>query len=112
MKQEMMGWDWHQLDHMQIICTSLHASTSSLDFYRLDALPTASEHWGQVQIPFLHWTEFKAQISTTENLPPASSTIWLLKKAMQSLFASCPMSVPTVTSLYIKCGKGVHNVRA
>jgi len=30
----MMGWQWHQLDHMQIICTSLqtdnHASTSSV----------------------------------------------------------------------------------
>jgi len=30
----MMGWQWHQLDHMQIICTSLHtdncASTSPL----------------------------------------------------------------------------------
>ena len=30
--QEMTGWQWHQLDHMQIICTSLqthnHASTS------------------------------------------------------------------------------------
>jgi len=23
MKQEMMGWQWHQLDHMQIICTSM-----------------------------------------------------------------------------------------
>jgi len=23
MKQEMMGWQWHQLDHIQIICTSL-----------------------------------------------------------------------------------------
>jgi len=34
MKQEMMGWQWHQLDHMQIICISLqtdnHAKTSSL----------------------------------------------------------------------------------
>jgi len=42
MKQEMTGWQWHQLDHMQIICTSLqtdnHASTSSLSFYRPDAL--------------------------------------------------------------------------
>jgi len=32
----MMGWHWHQLDHMQIICTLLqtdnHASTSSLSF--------------------------------------------------------------------------------
>jgi len=35
-KQEMMEWQWHQLDHMQIICTSLqtdnYASTSSLNF--------------------------------------------------------------------------------
>jgi len=23
MKHEMAGWLWHQLDHMQIICTSL-----------------------------------------------------------------------------------------
>jgi len=23
MKQEMMGWQWHQQDYMQIICTSL-----------------------------------------------------------------------------------------
>jgi len=34
MKQETMGWQWHQLDHMQIICTLLqtdkHASTSPL----------------------------------------------------------------------------------
>ena len=46
MKQEMMGWKWYQLDHMQIICTSLqtdnHANTSSLNFFRRpDALPDA-----------------------------------------------------------------------
>jgi len=53
MGQEMMGWQWHQLDHMQIICTSLqtanHTSTSPLSFYRQDPLPaaqpTASKHW-------------------------------------------------------------------
>jgi len=52
LEQEMMGWQWHQLDHIQIICTSLqtdnHASTSPLSFYRPDALPaaqpTASKH--------------------------------------------------------------------
>jgi len=36
MKQEMIGWQWHQMDHMQMICTSLqtdnHAITSSLNF--------------------------------------------------------------------------------
>jgi len=49
MKQEMMGWQWHQLDHMQIICTSLqtnnYASTSSLNFYRPAAVLNA--HWRQ-----------------------------------------------------------------
>ena len=56
MKQEMTGWQWHQLDHMYIICTLLqtynHASTSSLIFYGPDALPdaqpTASKHWRQL----------------------------------------------------------------
>ena len=27
-----MGWQWHQLNHMQAICSSLHASTSSVRF--------------------------------------------------------------------------------
>jgi len=53
MKQEMMGWQWHQLDHMQIICTSLqtdnHPSTLPLSFDRPHAFPaaqpTASKHW-------------------------------------------------------------------
>ena len=43
LEQEMVGWQWHQLDHVQIICTSLqtdnHSSTSPLSFYKLDALP-------------------------------------------------------------------------
>jgi len=55
MKQEMMGWQRHQLDHMQIICTLLttdnHTITSPLSFYRPDALlatqPTASKYWRQ-----------------------------------------------------------------
>jgi len=46
MKQEMMGWQRHKLDHMQIMCTLLqtdnHASTSSLTFYGSHALPTSS----------------------------------------------------------------------
>jgi len=57
LEQEMMGWQWHLLDHMQIICTSLQTdnrtSISPLSFYRLDALPatqrTASNHWRQTQ---------------------------------------------------------------
>jgi len=48
------GWQWHQMEHVQIICTLLqtdnHASTSSI-FYRPDALPnaqpTVSQYWRQ-----------------------------------------------------------------
>jgi len=43
LEQEMMEWQWQQLDNMQIICISLqtdnHAITSPLSFYRQDALP-------------------------------------------------------------------------
>ena len=53
LKQEMMGWQWQQLDHMQIICTSRqtdnYPSTSPLSFCSPDALPaaqpTVSKHW-------------------------------------------------------------------
>ena len=41
----VLGWQWHQLDHMQTTCTSLqtdnHTNTSLLSFYRPDALPDA-----------------------------------------------------------------------
>ena len=32
----VLGWQWHQLDHMQTICI-----TSSLNVYKPDALPDA-----------------------------------------------------------------------
>jgi len=52
----MMGWQWHHLDHIQIIYTSLqtsnHASTSPLSFCGPDALPaaqpTSSKHCKQL----------------------------------------------------------------
>jgi len=39
----MMGWQWHQLDHMQIIFTSLQTDNhlTTQFFYRPDALPAA-----------------------------------------------------------------------
>ena len=39
MKQDTTGWQWHQLDHMQVICTSMqsdnHAGTSSLNLLQV-----------------------------------------------------------------------------
>jgi len=57
----VLGQQWHQLDHMQAICTSLqtdsHTNTSSLNFYRPDALPDAqpavSKHWRQFAVLLL-----------------------------------------------------------
>jgi len=48
----VLDWQWHQLDHMQTICTLLqtdnYTNTSSVNYYRPDALrdaqPTVSEH--------------------------------------------------------------------
>jgi len=65
----MMGWQWHQLDHMQIICTSLqtddHASTS--DFYRPDVLsaaqPTASTATGIM--PDANWEKYSPDFILT-----------------------------------------------
>ena len=37
-------WQWHQLSHMQVrttLQTDNHTSTTTLSFYRLDALPAA-----------------------------------------------------------------------
>jgi len=56
MKQEMMGWQWHQLDHMQIICTLLQTDKPRHHsiFYRPDALsdaqPAVSKHRRQADI--------------------------------------------------------------
>jgi len=50
----VLGWQLHQLDHIQTICTSFqidnNTNTSSVNFYRPDALPgapPASKHWKQ-----------------------------------------------------------------
>jgi len=49
MKQETMGWQRHQLDRMQIICTSLktdnHTSTSSLNSFTRRLLLTLNQQY-------------------------------------------------------------------
>jgi len=50
LSEEMIGWHWHQLDHMQVICTLFqtdnHGSTSSLKFFtgRMLFLPPNHQH--------------------------------------------------------------------
>jgi len=40
MKQEMMGWQWHQLDHMHIICTSLQTDNQPHHYLTTQFLQT------------------------------------------------------------------------
>jgi len=61
-KQEMMEWQWHQVDHTQIICTSLqtnnHVSMSSLILAGCssDIQPTVSKYGRQlVVVKELNW---------------------------------------------------------
>jgi len=76
LEQVMIGWQWHQLDYMEIICTSLqsdnHNSTSPLTFYRLNALPatqpTASKHWSQYKL------ECRPMPNVTATLPNIGGT--------------------------------------
>jgi len=106
-----MGWQWHQLDYMQTICTSLQtdtsASTSPLSFHRPDALtatqPTVSKHWR-------HWNRKKnlqnfnklKQEHDVSNKWPAGlacswSTSWL--RGTQASFTGSP-TPPLICSFY------------
>jgi len=83
MKQEMMGWQWHHLAHMQIICTLLqrgnHASASPFTFYRLDAhldsQQTVSKTsrlvgWLEFNVPFQHkYSYIRDETSGMESYP-------------------------------------------
>jgi len=40
-----LGMQWHQLDHMQTICTSLQTDNHTNTSWLPDTQPTASKHW-------------------------------------------------------------------
>jgi len=66
----MMWWQWHQLDNMQIICTSSptdnHARTSSLIFFTGQVLFLAPNQQcqmhGRQQVTYNNQTKKKAPI--------------------------------------------------
>ena len=82
------GMQWHQLDHMQTICTWLHADnynkTPSLNvynFYKPDALPdaqpTVSKHWKTHTHTYTSATNLWSQIMS------------LMKWTQQQKFSCC-----------------------
>jgi len=46
LEQEMMGWQWHQLDHTQIICTSFQTDNHACQYL--------STHFLQAGCPSCH----------------------------------------------------------
>jgi len=68
MKQEMTRWQWHQLYHMQIICTLLQAdnytSTSSLNItgHLLFLTPNAENLHSQLAATLLNCTKPQQKI--------------------------------------------------
>ena len=89
-EQEMIGWQWRLLDHMQIICTLLqivnHAQYlphHSL-FYRPVALPavqpTASKHWRQ------HWIIITSRQSKLSVTCSTEWTDWLETAKIEKLY--------------------------
>jgi len=75
---------WHQLDHMQTICTSLqtdkHTSTSSLDFYRSDAPQQCPSTEGTQSQQTMNYTTSRylllvgTQQQTLRRIPRGNST--------------------------------------
>jgi len=73
LEQEIMEWQWHQLGHMQIICTSFqtdnHASSSPLSF----CLPVNSSHdevvkrWSRHTVNSSQWTRHKGSTKTVKS---------------------------------------------
>ena len=74
----MMGWQRHQLDHMQIICTLLqtdnHASTSPLSFLQdgcPSCHPTNSVKALKAYLASIHYHEIDRPISSHYNMQPS-----------------------------------------
>jgi len=103
LEQEMMGWQWHQLDHMQIIHTALHtdnhASTSPLSYYSPDALsavqPIASKHWRHYWLIYLHHKNATSETMSKDN----SLECGPMPNAMVALLNICGALCSTPQSL-------------
>jgi len=65
----MLWWQWHQLDHMQIICISLqtynHSSISPLSYYRPDVLPVYKQTNKETQRFWPPWQRVKSKLHQT-----------------------------------------------
>ena len=98
---------------MQIICTTLqtnnHASTPSLNFYGLDALPDAqpivSQHWRQSTVTFLRNNKHNALLKTITNSVKALNRLSLA--TCKSVFICNTLAIKWI--ILINMSKNVRN---
>ena len=99
----VLGLQWHQLDRMQTICTSLQTdnhNTSSLNFYRLDALPGRPSR--QCQSTFMR-SEVFAKLKASLNLILALNKmpkVWGLQSRAPVLFKSTKIELIALKNNY------------
>jgi len=100
----MMGWQWHQLNYMQGICTSLQEITMPAphqwDFYGPDGLPdtqpTASKHWRNIGLNNARVYMLLAQT------PPLGRSLWILSSDQRGDI----VGVITHTKFYVNWFRG------
>ena len=93
----VLGWQWHQLDRMQTICTSLQTdnhNTSSLNCYRLDALPGRPSQ--QCQSTFIRSEVFEKLKASLNKMPK----VWGLQSRAPVLFKSTKIELIALKNNY------------
>jgi len=99
LEQKMMGWQWHQPDHIQIICTLLHtenhASTSSLSFYRPDALSAAQPTAGIAMVRRNYVTITQCISSKSLRMWKGKRSSYWISATTNRLFSESPAVIQT-----------------
>jgi len=97
MKQKMMGWHWHQLDHLQVICTSLqtdnHASTSSLNFLQDSALEFSIAHIIKCRTNVVFTYLLLGFQTTTRNVGQCKNNVMAALPNIDGALCSTPQSL-------------------
>ena len=96
-----MGWQWHQLDHMQIICTSLqtanHASTSPIFYSNSHQQQRHRYQQTACSTPVRGWSTTPHARSPNE---PAHVDVWIMLVGLSDVHCHVTVTVWHTWHLY------------
>ena len=105
----VLGWQWHQLDHKQTICTSIQTdnhNTSSVNFYRPDALPLPNQQCQSTQGKLYNVTWLTNHHSHGRQISPIISTLtwWAAVTGLGQHWwlRQLTMALPTTTMMTMR----------